>query len=58
MFEYEMQQLRQADLVREAAQEHRANEARKARRFGRNAEYDADGRVSHSPRRFRFVRAA
>ncbi|WP_199551846.1 hypothetical protein [Streptomyces sp. N35] len=55
MFEYEMQQLRQADLVREAAQEHRANEAR---RFGRNADNDADGRVRHSPRRFRFVRAA
>ncbi|MBC9711539.1 hypothetical protein H9Y04_02995 [Streptomyces sp. TRM66268-LWL] len=58
MFEYEMQQLRQADLLREAAQGRKASEARKARRSGRHAHQDGEGRVSHAARRFRFARAA
>ncbi|SDJ73053.1 hypothetical protein [Streptomyces indicus] len=58
MFEYEMQQLRQAELVREAAEQRRAAEARKLRRQRRAADQDTEGRVTHLQRKLRFVRAA
>ncbi len=58
MFEYEMQQLRQADRIREAEEQHQVAEALRGRRGRRNAEHEAEGRVSHTHRRFRFARAA
>ncbi|MYW63695.1 hypothetical protein GTY65_06325 [Streptomyces sp. SID8379] len=63
MFEYEMHQVRAAELVREA-DEYRlvraAREARKARKARGGSEgQDTEGRVStHSPRRSRFARTA
>ncbi|WP_326577078.1 hypothetical protein OG250_12050 [Streptomyces sp. NBC_00487] len=55
MFEYELQQIRSAELIREAEQYRRVREARRARRDERNEE----GRVPHErPRRLRFPRAA
>ncbi|MFI2347327.1 hypothetical protein ACH492_09745 [Streptomyces sp. NPDC019443] len=56
MFEYEMQQLRQAELIREADTERLVRQVRKARRAARRAAKDAEGRVS--PDRDRFTRAA
>ncbi|MFI6943222.1 hypothetical protein ACIBI4_28495 [Streptomyces sp. NPDC050418] len=57
MFEYEMQKIRQAELTREAAEEHRAAEARKARRERRSGDHEIEGRVNRQ-RKFRLVRAA
>jgi hypothetical protein len=65
MFEYELQQIRSAELIREAQSYRLAKEAlsgrRAARRAGarRTAQGDTEGR-SHSdrPRRHRFARVA
>jgi hypothetical protein len=61
MFEYEIQQLRTAELLRRAANERLVNEVRKARRDARriarrSGKGATEGRVSTL--RQRFVRAA
>lgn len=60
MFEYEMHQVRSAELIREADRHRLARAARRARRAERrSAGQDAEGRVSsHSPRRHRAPHAA
>jgi hypothetical protein len=58
MFEYEMQQLRRADLIREADAQRLVRQVRKARRAARQSAKNAgEGRVS-SADSGRFVRAA
>ncbi|MEU1851997.1 hypothetical protein ABZ499_22650 [Streptomyces sp. NPDC019990] len=61
MFEYEMQQLRTADLMRRADHERRVRETTRARRAaGREAVQGTAEHESHSRRfrRRRFTRAA
>ncbi|MGW0761457.1 hypothetical protein ACWD1Y_34135 [Streptomyces sp. NPDC002814] len=61
MYEYEMQQFRSAELIRQAEQERLAREVVRARRAarreaaGRTAEPDSH---THRPRRHRFARVA
>lgn len=59
MFDYEMQQLRRADLLREAEAERRVPRMPRTRRAGRrpSAGDGGEGRVSRPDRR-RFTRAA
>ncbi|MFF4350736.1 hypothetical protein [Streptomyces sp. NPDC001530] len=65
MFEYELQQIRSAELIREAQNHRLAQEALRGRRAARRAaaresgQNDTEGQ-SHSPRprRHRFARAA
>jgi hypothetical protein len=60
MFQYELQQMRTAELIREAAEKRLAREARRAAREA-SRQHDAEGRP-HSPRprprRNRLARAA
>ncbi|MWA13800.1 hypothetical protein [Streptomyces sp. BA2] len=61
MFEYEMHQLRAAELIREADRRRLLREAREAkaeRAARRSARHETEGRVSTSQRRSRFTRAA
>ncbi|MCF3118590.1 hypothetical protein IPZ68_02540 [Streptomyces arenae] len=62
MFEYEMHQMRAADLTREADRGRLLREARKARAdraaARRTARDEAEGRVSTPLRKTRFTRAA
>ncbi|UUU25091.1 hypothetical protein [Streptomyces sp. DSM 40750] len=71
MFEYELQQIRSAELIREAEHHRQVREARRARREAAHesgtaagsasgeGEQDAEGRVPHGLiRRLRFPRAA
>ena len=71
MFEYELQQIRSAELIREAEQYRQVREARRARRAAAHdstttarsasgeGEQDPEGSVPHHrPRRLRFPRAA
>lgn len=55
MFEYELQQIRSAELIREAEHYRQVREARRARREERDTEH---GVPSERPRRLRFLRAA
>ncbi|MFF1697004.1 hypothetical protein ACFVXC_25910 [Streptomyces sp. NPDC058257] len=60
MFEYEMHQLRAADLAREADRRRLLREAREAkatRAERRSARHDTEGRVSRAQRRISFSRA-
>ncbi|WP_149825274.1 hypothetical protein [Streptomyces tailanensis] len=59
MFEYELQQIRSAELIREAEHYRQAREARRAQRAHRE-ENDAEGVQvrRRRVRRFRFPRAA
>lgn len=57
MFEYELQQIRSAELIRESAEYRLAREARRAAREA-SRQHDAE-RGPHDPRRrHRFARAA
>ncbi|MFD9792614.1 hypothetical protein ACFWXK_16860 [Streptomyces sp. NPDC059070] len=47
MFAYEMHQVNQAELLREAAAQRLVREALRARRARRSAVQEAEGRVSH-----------
>ncbi|MEU6679446.1 hypothetical protein [Streptomyces sp. NPDC046853] len=61
MFEYEMHQLRAADLAREADRRRllrEVREAKAARRERRSARHETGGRVSTAQRKLRFTRAA
>lgn len=61
MFEYEMHQLRAADLIREADRRRLLREARQAkaaRAARRSARQGTEGRVSAAQWRSRFSRAA
>ncbi|MFG2503382.1 hypothetical protein ACGFSB_34880 [Streptomyces sp. NPDC048441] len=58
MFEYEMHQLRAADLAREADHHRLVREAKAARAARRSARQETEGRVSTTLRRTRFTRAA
>lgn len=64
MFEYEIHQMRSADLIREAAHRRLVRDARVARKAARRAErrnprHDTEGQVSGSgPRRSSLTRAA
>lgn len=59
MFEYEMHQLRAADLAREADHRRLIREARAAKAARRrSARHASDGRVSTGQWRTRFTRAA
>lgn len=61
MFEYEMQQLRHADLVRQAQHERRAREAARGRRAARRDAVTRGTEAESHTRRFRrprFARAA
>ncbi|MGW5732733.1 MULTISPECIES: hypothetical protein [Streptomyces] len=62
MFEYEMHQLRAADLTREADRRRLLREAREAKAAARadrrSARHDTEGRVSTGQWRARFTRAA
>ncbi|MFH8488810.1 hypothetical protein [Streptomyces longisporoflavus] len=61
MFEYEMHQLRAADLAREADRRRllrEVREAKAARRERRSVHHETEGRVSTGQRRFRFTRTA
>lgn len=61
MFEYEMHQLRAAELVREADRRRLLREARQAkaaRAARRSARHGTEGRVSTAQWRDRFSRAA
>jgi hypothetical protein len=60
MFEYELQQIRSAELIREARDHRLAKEALNGRRADRRAGHDdSEGQAhSHHPRRHRFTRAA
>ncbi|WP_189320519.1 hypothetical protein [Streptomyces flaveus] len=61
MFEYELQQIRSAEMIREADNHRLAREAIRARRAARrSAKDDTEGRVNRRPhsRRHRFARAA
>ncbi|WP_406302909.1 hypothetical protein OHA61_10830 [Streptomyces sp. NBC_00885] len=53
MFEYEMQELRLADLLREAETARLIRQVRKARRAARRSAKDTgEGRVSHDSTRY------
>lgn len=59
MFEYELHQMRTAELARHAAHDQLAREARRVRGAARrSAGDDAGGRVSAQFRKARFTRAA
>ncbi|MGW6021717.1 hypothetical protein [Streptomyces sp. NPDC055099] len=61
MFEYEMHQLRAAELAREADRRRllrEAREAKAARTARRSARHGTEGRVSPAPWRSLFSRAA
>ncbi|NNN33472.1 hypothetical protein HLK59_24555 [Streptomyces sp. S3(2020)] len=61
MYEYELSQLRSADLLRQAQQERLAREAVRSRRAARReaAGHEAEGGVhTGRTRRLRFLRAA
>ncbi|PKV88052.1 hypothetical protein [Streptomyces sp. TLI_146] len=59
MFAYEMHKVNQAELLREATAQRLARQARVARRARRNADHEAEGRVSHlRDLRDRFAHAA
>jgi hypothetical protein len=64
MFEYELHQIRSAELIREADNYRRAREAVRGRRTAkreaeRSGGNDSEGRVdTHHHRRYRFTRAA
>ncbi|MFE9441270.1 hypothetical protein ACFYO2_20170 [Streptomyces sp. NPDC006602] len=61
MYEYEISQLRSAELIRKAEQERLAREAVRSRRAARRetAEHAAEGEVhTGRPRRHRFPRTA
>ncbi|NGO07700.1 hypothetical protein G5C60_08540 [Streptomyces sp. HC44] len=60
MFEYERQQFRSAEMIREADNYRQARAAVRARRAARrSAKDDAEGQVNRQgPRRHRFARAA
>ncbi|MFC9844693.1 hypothetical protein ACFWFF_38905 [Streptomyces sp. NPDC060223] len=64
MFEYELQQIRTAELIREAQNHRLAREALRGRRAARraardSAQKDTEGQAhSRRPRRHRFARAA
>lgn len=59
MFAYEMHKVNQAELLREAAAQRLAQQARAARRTLRHADHEDEGRVSHlRDLRDRFVHAA
>ncbi|MGW0536448.1 hypothetical protein [Streptomyces sp. NPDC003032] len=58
MFEYEMHQLRAADLVREAGRRRLVREARRIRAARRSVRHETEGRVSASLWKSRFARAA
>ncbi|MEV6393197.1 hypothetical protein AB0M39_00145 [Streptomyces sp. NPDC051907] len=58
MFEYEIQQMRRADLIKEAEDQRLAHQLRQARRAARRtAKNTREGRVSSDPAH-RFTRAA
>ncbi|GAA5031194.1 hypothetical protein BKI49_26095 [Streptomyces sp. Tue6028] len=63
MFEYELHQIRSAELIREAETHRLVREARRVRRAARNAAAREAGRNeneghSNHPRRHRFARVA
>ena len=65
MFEYELQQIRSAELIREAQNYRLVKEALRGRRAARRADArrsahnDTEGQgPTHRPRRHRFARAA
>ncbi|MEU9291225.1 hypothetical protein AB0D57_43050 [Streptomyces sp. NPDC048275] len=65
MFEYELQQIRSTELIREAQNDRLAREVLRARRAARRAaaresgRNDTEGQAdSRRPRRHRFARAA
>ncbi|WP_306333394.1 hypothetical protein [Streptomyces sp. KL118A] len=59
MFEYEMHQMRAAELVRQADRRRLVGEARKARAVARrSARQEAEGPVSTPLRKIRFTRTA
>ncbi|MFC4472585.1 hypothetical protein ACFPH6_50425 [Streptomyces xiangluensis] len=61
MFAYELQQIRSAEMIREADNYRLAREAIRARRAARrSAKDDTEGQVNRRPhpRRHRFARAA
>ncbi|MCH5674309.1 hypothetical protein [Streptomyces gilvus] len=60
MYEYEISQLRSAELIRQADQERLAREAAKSRRAARRVARHAAEDESHTPRlrRLRSARAA
>ncbi|MEU5899321.1 MULTISPECIES: hypothetical protein [Streptomyces] len=59
MFEYEMHQMRAAELVRRADHQRLVGEARKSRATARRSARDeAEGPVSTPLRKIRFMRAA
>ncbi|GAA2642975.1 hypothetical protein [Streptomyces vastus] len=61
MFAYELQQIRSAEMIREAESYRMAREAVRARRAARrSAKDDTEGQVNRRPhpRRHRFARAA
>ncbi|MER5381348.1 hypothetical protein OG788_31145 [Streptomyces sp. NBC_00647] len=65
MFEYELQQIRSAELIREAQNYRLVKEALRGRRAARrtdsrrSAHDDTEGQAhSHRPRRHRFARVA
>ncbi|MEU6126103.1 hypothetical protein [Streptomyces sp. NPDC047123] len=59
MFEYEMHQMRAAELGRDAAHHRLLGEARRIRAAARRSARDeAEGRVSTQPWKSRFTRAA
>ncbi|BBC32747.1 hypothetical protein SGFS_040410 [Streptomyces graminofaciens] len=58
MFEYELHQIRSAELIRAAEHHRQVREAQRAAAHD-SEENEAEGQVdSHRPRRFRFARAA
>ncbi|MFD0308054.1 hypothetical protein [Streptomyces sp. NPDC059517] len=63
MFEYELQQIRSAEMIRAADNYRMAREAARTRRAARHeaarSDHDGEGRVNgHRSRRPRFARAA
>ncbi|WP_328768460.1 hypothetical protein [Streptomyces sp. NBC_00286] len=60
MFAYEIQQIRSAEMIREADNYRMVREAIRARRAARRSAKDTEGRVNRRPypRRHRFARAA
>jgi hypothetical protein len=59
MFDYEIQQLRRDDLIREAEAQRLVRQVRKARRAARRSAKNAEeGRVGSTPDSGRFTRAA
>ncbi|MEV2252692.1 hypothetical protein AB0I94_19315 [Streptomyces sp. NPDC050147] len=58
MFEYEMHQLRAADLAREADRRRLLREAREAKAARRSPDHETEGRVKTPQWRSRFTRVA